>query len=46
MALGAVLRYCGLKDPGVLLRLQRHVHSTAAHKATGQHEQGGYFRIR
>jgi site-specific recombinase XerD len=30
MALDEVLRRCGLKDPGVLIRLQRHVHSSAA----------------
>jgi site-specific recombinase XerD len=46
MALDEVLRRCGLKDPGVLIRLQRHVHATPARPATGQHEQDGYFRIR
>lgn len=46
MALDEVLRRCGLKDAGVLIRLQRHVHSTAARQATDQREQGGYFRIR
>jgi site-specific recombinase XerD len=46
MALIEVLRRCGLKDPGVLIRLQRHVHATPARQATDQPEQGGYFRIR
>jgi integrase/recombinase XerC len=46
MPLIEVLRRCGLKDPGVLIRLQRHVHATPARQATGQHEQGDYFRIR
>ena len=34
--LDEVLRRCGLKDPGVLIRLQRHVHNTAARQATSQ----------
>jgi hypothetical protein len=29
MLLGEVLRRCRLKDPGVLIRLQRHVHTIA-----------------
>ena len=29
MPLDEVLRRCGLKDPGVLIRLQRHVHASA-----------------
>ena len=43
MALDEVLRRCGLKDPGVLVRLQRHVHASAALQTA---DQGGYFRIR
>ncbi|MDB5929000.1 MAG: phage integrase [Polaromonas sp.] len=41
MPLSEVLRRCGLKDPGVLIRLQRHVNSNAALQTTGQREQGG-----